>query len=46
MESNSIITNSVYEGVNRKKPIRRVKPLKCYNKGQSLPKVREIAWKL
>jgi len=39
MESNSIITNSVYEGVNRKKPIRRVKPLKCYNKGQPLPKV-------
>jgi site-specific DNA-methyltransferase (adenine-specific) len=39
MLSNSIITNSVYEGVNRKKPIRRVKPLKCYNGGQPLPKV-------
>ena len=39
MESNSIITNSVYEGKNRKKPIKRMKPLKCYNKGEPLTKV-------
>ena len=44
MESNSIITNSVYEGVNGKKPIRRVKPKtsrpqNCYNRGQSLSNV-------
>ena len=44
MESNSIITNSVYEGVNRKKPIIRMKPKtsrpqNCYNRGQSLSNV-------